>query len=429
MHALRVLRRCLFLSSVLALSPAAGSAGVLAGNCRVATQPAATLLIPYFSVDLVHPLGRTTLFSLNNASARPALARVVLWTDWGVPTLAFDVYLTGYDVQTINVRDLFHGDVPVTGGAASPVGPLSQQGTALPGCGGTTAAAGAGPQSVGVPLDASSMQFLRAAHTGQPLPPGAAAAGSTRSATSGPACAASGAEGAATASGYITADVVTGCSGTTISSYLHTPADPAYFQHGGAGLASDNNVLWGEVIYLDQRQNQAHSQAAVAVVADPDFFHPGDYTFYGRYVGFDGRDDRMPLSSLYYVQYIDGRPFTSGSDVVVWRDNRIASVAAQPCGKAPSWAPLGENQLVVFDEQENPTAIQHSNAFPLATQKVHVGSPVLAAAPHTGYLMLDLWHADQTHAQAWVGVVMSAGGRFSVGHEATRMDDLCNFGP
>ena len=39
------------------------------GNCRVADQPAATLLFPYFEVDLARPRRRqTTLISINNAS-------------------------------------------------------------------------------------------------------------------------------------------------------------------------------------------------------------------------------------------------------------------------------------------------------------------------------------------------------------------------
>ena len=104
----------------------------MAGSCRVANQPAATLLVPYFEVDLNDPDGATTLFSVNNASAKPALARMVLWTDWGVPTLAFDIYLTGYDVQTLNLRDLFTGTLPRTGPAISNTGALSLGADRLP---------------------------------------------------------------------------------------------------------------------------------------------------------------------------------------------------------------------------------------------------------------------------------------------------------
>ena len=95
------------------LLPQAAAAGDLSGNCRMQSQPAATLLIPYFEVDLANPSGESTLFSVNNARAASTLARVVLWTDWGLPTLAFDVYLTGYDVLTINLRDiLVNGNLP-----------------------------------------------------------------------------------------------------------------------------------------------------------------------------------------------------------------------------------------------------------------------------------------------------------------------------
>src|SRR5262245_54961643 len=67
--------------------------------------PAATLLVPYFEVDLVNANGITTLFSINNATSTAAVAHVTFWTDQSIPSLDFDVYLTGYDVQTINVRD------------------------------------------------------------------------------------------------------------------------------------------------------------------------------------------------------------------------------------------------------------------------------------------------------------------------------------
>ena len=66
--------------------------------------PASTLLLPYFEVDLEHSSGVNTLFSINNASASAAVAHVTVWTDWSFPTLDFDVYLTGFDVQTINLR-------------------------------------------------------------------------------------------------------------------------------------------------------------------------------------------------------------------------------------------------------------------------------------------------------------------------------------
>jgi hypothetical protein len=388
------------------LAPSAALAGVLSGNCRIADQPAATLLYPYFEADLEHADGATTLISINNASSRPAVARVVLWTDWGAPTLAFDVYLTGYDVQSLNLRDVIRGEIPGTGPGVSPNGSLSDASSVFPGCDATR-------QAVTV-LDRETLQ---AAHTGRPLP-----------GVSPAQCMGSGSKGSQIATGYVTVDVVNRCSAASVGKLQNTPADPAYFAAGGTGLASDNNVLWGEYFYVNSSKNTSDSQTAVHIVADPDVFSAGDYTFYGRYVGFDSRDDRAPLSSLYYVRYLNGGSFSGGTDLVVWRDNRSPVTGARSCGTNPAWAPLGEFQLVAFDEDENPTELPHSKAFPLAVQKVHVGSDNLAVSDNFGWMMIDLWHADSTHAQGWVGVVMSAQGRFSVSHQAIRADDLCNFG-
>jgi hypothetical protein len=400
------------LSLLLPISATVPSqAGILEGNCRVANQPAATLLIPYFEVDLADMAGQTTLVALNNASAKPALARLVLWTDWGVPTLAFDIYLTGYDVQTLNVRDLFKGQLPVTGPAASNRGLLSDGNVLVAGCGSTgTAGITAAPSG-------SQLTWLRSAHTGQPV-----------AVDTSVQCAGSGGAGANVASGYITIDAVNRCTPSTVGSAANTPAEAAYFAKGGTGLASDANVLWGDYYYINSRRNTSDSQTAVAIVADTDVFRAGDYTFYGRYSGFDSRDDRAPLSSLYYVRYVDGGTFSGGTDLVVWRDNRKSAAGLRGCGSRPEWAPLGEMQLLVFDEEENPKEILNSNAFPLLTQKVHVGGAPLPVAQPFGWIMLDLWHKDSTHAQGWVSVNMTAEGRFSVGHEAMRADDLCNFG-
>lgn len=396
----------------LQLSAVAVEGGVLEGNCRVANQPAATLLIPYFEVDLADSSGQTTLISVNNASVRPALARVVLWTDWGIPTLAFDVYLTGYDIQTLNVRDLLRGSLPVTGPEATDAGALSQPNVLIAGCG------NAGAAGVAAPLEAAQIGWLQAAHTGRPV--------ATNPAQQ---CAGSGSAGPSVATGYVTIDAVNRCTAPSVGTPANTPAQASYFAKGGTGLASNANVLWGDYYYVSSRRNTADSQIAVSIVADPDFFASGDYTFYGRYGSFDARDDRIPLSSLYFARYMDGGPFSGGTEVMVWRDTRTPNTSLGACGMPPKWAPLGEMQLVVFDEEENPKEIVGGSAFPLATQKVHVGGAALPVPEPFGFMMIDLWHKDSTHAQGWVTVIMSAEGRFSTGHEALRADDLCNFGP
>src|SRR5207244_11864043 len=54
-----------------------------------------------------------------------ALPILVVWTDWSFPALDFNIFLTGYDVQGINLYDIFAratiapGAVSGTGGTSS----------------------------------------------------------------------------------------------------------------------------------------------------------------------------------------------------------------------------------------------------------------------------------------------------------------------
>src|SRR5512139_1397068 len=52
-------------------------------SCDIGVTPAATLLLPYFEVDLgTAGTGRTTIFSITNVSPYPQIAHVTLWTDY-----------------------------------------------------------------------------------------------------------------------------------------------------------------------------------------------------------------------------------------------------------------------------------------------------------------------------------------------------------
>ena len=180
--------------------------------------PAATLLLPYFEVDLGNTNGVDTLISVNNASASAAVANVVLWTDWGVPSLGFNVYLTGYDVQTIDLRQIFNGVLPVTADAGadptntvSPKGLLSQDinfpGSTGP-CGSSSTVYSAPDPSL-----ATKITNMNRVHTGQSSNLDGKCWGATY--------------GDQIARGYITIDSVTQCT-------LSTPADVGYFNGGVA---------------------------------------------------------------------------------------------------------------------------------------------------------------------------------------------------
>jgi uncharacterized repeat protein (TIGR01451 family) len=367
--------------------------------CRIDAAPAATLLIPYFAVDLDHPQGVTTVFTVTNALALPQLAHVVLWTDWAVPTLTFDLYLTGYDVESVDLRDLLgRGLVPTTGAAVSHLGDISEPNVTFAGCGASTAKA----------LPLWLRRHLRAEHTGR------------RSASTGN-CAGSRQANASVAVGYLTIDAVRACTSSS-------PADPGYFVDGGGGIATNQNALLGEYFIVDPSLNQIDADLAVHLQADADAFGPGRYTFYSRYS--NGGDNRQPLGQAYAVPYTDAAPFPDGTQLIVWRDTKSPDKAMKACGAEPSWAPLAQSGVLAFDRQENSTLLPaEAQPFPMATQLVTVGGSTLPMSDHSGWLLLDLGHAAASQlgpkAQAWVTVRHSSLGHFTMSTRAFRLDDLC----
>jgi hypothetical protein len=417
--------------------------------CTIDDVPAATLLLPYFEVDLGNINGVNTLFSINNASASAAVAHVTMWTDQSIPTLDFDVYLTGYDVQTISVRDLFAGILPRTadagadtGDTASPTTGISNKGTLsqdinFPGSSGPCVAAYTNPV-----LDNFRITNLIAAHTGNNAPAYGGCLGANY--------------GDNIVRGYITVDSVTQCN-------LLFPSSTGYF---GTGIADNRNILWGDYFYVNSAQNFAQGETLVHVESCPTPsvgtgvgrcpFAPGAYTFYGRYAAVAGQDQREPLSTTFASRYINGGIFNGGTDLIVWRDSKtIPSGVNGPytCGRTdrPAWFPLNQTDVVAFDEMENPEDLCFTGdvvsppiggaqtCFPLEAQRVSLsGGNVIGSDPTPtaafGWIFLNLNHTLAATAgtdpfpgvaQAWVTTVMDADGRFSVGYDAIQLDSAC----
>jgi hypothetical protein len=416
--------RCTLCAAVLVLLGLAAAAPATAAMsvCALDDRPGATLLLPYFEVDLDHADGATTLFSVNNASATAVLANVVLWTDLGVPSFTFPLYLTGYDVQTFNLRDLFLGNVLKTASAGqdpndtiSPKGPKSQD---IP----FNSCAGLLPQPN---LPPAVLAHIRAAHTGQSSPVWNACGGQ--------------ALGDHLARGYVTVDTVSRCA-------TLTPADAGYFGQGG--IASSQNVLWGDFFYVDPARNLAEGANLVRLKADPAAL-AGKATFYGRYVNGSGADGRQALPPDWAVRFIAASNFSEGTDLVVWRDS--GQVAAPfPCGHPPSWYPLIVSGYIAFDEDEHPL-IPPSFPFserspapkaqppqppmdqlPAEANRLQVGTERLAVPFDFGWIYLYLaaprfvQPSGFPSRQGWAGVVMKAGGRFSVGLSGTPLSNGCN---
>lgn len=414
------------LTCLLAVSPAKAEIGT------ADAVPAATLLLPYFEVDLGNQNGADTLISINNASASAAVANVVLWTDWGVPSLGFQVYLTGYDVQTIDLRTIFAGQLPVTADAgADPSNTISNKGVLsqdinFPGSTGPCQI----PYSIPDPSLPTKITNLNRVHTGQSSNLDGKCWGATH--------------GDQIARGYVTIDSITQCA-------LSTPADVAYF---AGGIADTRNILWGDVIYVNPSQNTAQGETLVHIEAcTPGFgaysnfrgqgpacpMTMGDYTFYGRYSTLAGQDTREPLATTFAARYQG----VTKTDLLVWRDTK-KTPAKITCGSSPSWFPLADTDVVAFDTEENPTdecALANSNSpaatstcFPLATQRVNVryGNALAARIKppaNAGWLFLNLNHNVSSDpfpgvAQAWVITTRtSSDGRLSNGSNAIQLDN------
>lgn len=426
---------------------ALGSPSARAEIGTIDQAPAATLLLPYFEVDWANPSAPVTSFTINNASATAVVAHVTLWTDEGIPTFNFDVYLTGYDVQQVNLNTLFAtGNVPITaddlldpGDTGSPNDGISNQGLLsqdvnFPGATGPCGDLYSSPE-----LSLAELRHIRAAHTGR------------RSALLG-GCA--GAQyGDQVARGYVTVDVVFQCT-------IDNPGAPGYF----AGLASSQNALWGEYTVADTAQNfewggsLVHIESCNGPVVGNGAgycpFAPGDYTFYGRLVGFTAVDQREPLATTFGVRYAIGGPDSTDTDFTVWRDTKLPPLGANgkhKCTADPSWFPLSQSDVVAFDHQENfadlcflpdnvsPPIGGPQTCFPLATQRASADSGTPLGEPLTvpfvsGWLFLNLNHTVAGDlqggiAQAWVEIAQKEQGRFATGFHAVALDNATKTSP
>lgn len=307
--------------------------------------PAATLLLPYFEVDLNNQNGRQTAIRVTNTSATAILQNVTLWSDLGVPTFNFNVYQAGYTSTDIDLRLIFKGILPITASVGqdpmdtiSPQGPLSQD-INFASCTGTLPYAGL--------LPAATITALRNAHTGQ---------GSTL--TSGN-CAGV-AYGDGIARGFVTIDTINACT-------VLRPTDGAAY----LPFVTFQNALSGTVSYIDRSQNLAYAEPLVHIEADlvsPLTNGPGTNTFYGRFDSFSGADHREALMAVSQARYIVGGATSNATDAIVWRDPGVA-VLPFACGTTPAPFPMSQQQIAVFDEVEEPVAVTGS-PFPYAAQRV-----------------------------------------------------------
>jgi len=334
----------LFCGTVLAASPSSINND---DSCDIKVGPAATLLLPYFEVDTNDTTGRTTYFTITNVTRYPQIAHVTLWTDWAYPVLTFNIFLTGYDVRSINLYDVIvRGIVSPPSGTAS----LRRRAQSQPSggnlrtridCAGTPAT-----------LPATFLEAVRNAfRTGVYNPGGGITSCSFVGSVH------------ANAIGYATIDVVASCTNLL-------PSDPAYY---ATDLLFDN-VLIGD--YQQLGSSPAGTGPALAlemagnpmvhIRAVPEGGGAGSrvstalpYTFYDRYTPAADRaiDRRQPLPSAFAARFIQGGRDAFATNFVIWREGLTGTNASCASNIINSAIPIVE--IIRFDEHENPFVIQY----------------------------------------------------------------------
>ncbi len=422
-------------------------------SCDIGVAPAATLLLPYFEVDFrsTQTTARTTLFTITNVSAFPQIAHVVVWTDWSYAALDFNIFLTGYDVQSINLYDLFSRGV-----IAPPSGTTSN----------TTIPTGNPADAQPAPTNPNITSLANCNALPGPLPPSIVAdlqSVFTAGTSTGSICSSTTARLGGThtnAVGYITVDVVANCNTSLVAN------DPAYFT---TSLLFDN-VLIGD--YQDLNPNPATGNFAggnplVHIRAVPEGgsagTNPGTnlpYTFYDRYTagvvgGNRHIDRRQPLPALWAARYIQGGTGGFNTNYKIWREGIQVGCPTTAATSPTNNSAIAVAELVRFDEHENASISSGGIIFsppPAAfglpeTSSQPTSGGVFPAIPSAagdlaGWTYLNLNSGTQTRtapvpagvtagvtpraSQNWVIVNMQAEGRFSVDFDAAWLGNGCS---
>lgn len=406
-------------------------------SCDIAVSPAATMLLPYFSVD---PAGETTLVTVTNVSAVPAVAHFTVWSNLSYPVLDFNIFLTGYDVQGISLTDvLVNGTIPETGTPTT----ISPQGSR------SFANQTGNPNSLNGNWDLTC--DLNQGGTGI-IPPGLLAdvqSGLTGGAYSTCKSVALPTE---TMVGYITIDVVNVCSQSL-------PVDAGYFT---TEMLFDNQLI-GDYIRIDAAGGVSGASPLVHIKAVPNGGPAGvvattfQRTFYERYQDLGGGvfandDRRQPLPAQFAARYIDADGGVFDTDFTIWREGVTNQTTSLSC-TAIFNNETSYIEMVRFDEEENPRTLAPSYCpvSPCTVEQLLLPETSVVNIANTSYIPADpsdnaggwiymnLSQPDTVldplnghpygvglATQNWVQVRMTASGLFGVDFDAAYLANGCS---
>lgn len=447
----------------------------LATTCAYDPVPAASLVFPFVVFDYNEPLmGDMTILTITNTSPDAQIVHVTIWSDLHVPVLGFDIVLSGYDMQRINIRDILaDGQLPVTGtsgslevaGGATELGPVD--GTPdlpAPESSATLAArcptgyvgypgnyATPVPQSV---LELMKM-WLQLSQTSSRVH--SDCAGSTYPVAPPPTVDAR--DESDPTWMYVTADVVWTCNrqlpDTDGATYWSDgPANNPGLDPAGAQRMTDN-VLMGDIVWVNAIERFSESTLAIHVEADAGL---GDVSYSSPVTNptsgrvqtlyhawsspFGVNDAREPLPTAWGLTYQVFESAGIDTTIRVWKapvvpPARDGELTVQRNGKTtespwvnPVITSAGDTLTSLdclaytyysWDEDENVITGSgwEPNLMPLAVQEIPVSE--LALPGESGWVQIA-WPPTNTpladNYQTWVGVKTTAYGSYSVLRQA-----------
>ncbi len=401
-------------------------------SCDIAVMPAATLLLPHFEVS---PSGETTtLFTITNTTPEERIANVTLWTDYSLEVIDFHVYLTGYDVQSINLHDIiFRGLIAPENGTGTDVSPVGEFSTPNPAlhldnC-----------DELPGQLPAVYIQRMQQAFMQGKVPAFGAS----------PACSSAG-RPHPNAVGYATVDVVRTCGWN----FWVPPGE---------------EMLWDNVLLGDYQQVERHPESGINYseggpvvhiraipeggtyeerVASPEYAVPFHSTFYGRYRNYKfpnqripNLDARQPLPTLFAARWLGGDAAQYDTYYKIWRQPAVPTLMGEDYCASLNNNLAAITDFVLFDEEENAVGFSPElNASPAglparifaSTNRgslrdgEHFPPPIPGSVSGWMYLNLDNPESLGTDAsQAWVILNMRSGKDLSVDLDASALGNGC----
>jgi len=449
---------------------------VYANVCAFDAVPAATILFPFVALDYNSPtMGTSTTFSITNVSSEAQIVHVTVWTDFSAAILDFNILLTGYDVISMNIRDIFiNGNLPVTkwephsgNEGVSVNGPVSIDNTAHPATWLNPGIDDPQPtNSLGDRCNTGNSSYP-GLYENNPIPPGFLnlfqgylQVSQTVDRLHSDDCDKPYADPYELSPTpfwaerdttyptwmYITADVVENCNKLF-------PDQAGYF----IDEARYDNVLIGDVFWTNTEQRFSEASNAVHLEADMDLgavatTAPTGFpvSFYHRYAALidDVSDYREPLPTAWAFRYLGAGIDNIGTDIRVWKGSsafdwtydleRTGAVKVSPASLVAS--NCHAYTYYAWDEDEMVTTVSTvpwsqpgggtviPNLIPLETQEIPVDQ---FDTPGAFGWMLFVWPASNyppnateppdDFYQTWMGVKYNAADQWSAAMDAAVM--------